>query len=245
MQIFLINLDSATSRLSAAKRQLDLLGLPFERVTAMRGSALSPSERASLYSQELNAQRYFQPLSDGEIGCYASHISVWQAMKRRRLPYCLILEDDLGIDARLPGALQAIEQLPIGWDVIRLNSRVQEKIIASYPLVDDTKLIRFARVPSRTTAYVISATGVDKLLGQVPPVYRPIDIDMRYFWQFNLDMLGISPAVVTESSLSLQSSIDRPARKSFGMKRRVLKVVAQFKYTCQNYYSRSKKMPWD
>jgi glycosyl transferase, family 25 len=247
MKTFLINLDSATERLSAAQLQLSRIGLSFERVSAIRGANLSKVERTELYSSVENARCYFQPMSDGEIGCYASHLKIWKIAQASRLSCSLILEDDLTVSDQLVVALQAIEKLPIGWDVIRLNTRKNESALASQSLTKDVDLIRFKRVPSRTTAYVISAQGVSKLLQRLPPVYRPIDIDMRYFWEFNLEMLGVHPALVSESELSLQSSIDRPEKKSQGnspARRRWAKLTEQLRYTLANHRARSKQFPW-
>jgi glycosyl transferase, family 25 len=247
MRTFLINLDSATARLSAAQIQLTLLSLPFERISAVRGSNLTGSQKTELYSQPLNTKYYFQPMSDGEIGCYASHLHVWKLAQDRQLPYCLVLEDDLTVSNQLPAALHAIEQLPIGWDVIRLNTRAKESALATRPLIEGIDLIRFNRVPSRTTAYVISSQGINKLLKKLPPIYRPIDIDMRYFWEFNLDMMGVSPALVTESALSLQSTIDRPAnhaKQLRGAKHRWGKLIEQARYTVANHKAKTEQFPW-
>jgi glycosyl transferase, family 25 len=248
MHAFLINLDSATQRLEAATEALNKIGYPFERISAIRGSLLSSAEKDSLYNKALNKQKYFQPLSDGEIGCYASHIRVWQLAQSRCLPYCMVLEDDLSVSAKLPSALSSIEKLQTGWDIIRLNTRANETAFASKQLLPGIKLIRFNRVPSRTTGYVISAQGINKLLSAVPSFYRPIDIDMRYYWEFKLDMLGVSPALVTESELSLQSTIERPAKNasSIGNARyRWAKLLEQAKYSIANQRAKSMKFPWD
>jgi glycosyl transferase, family 25 len=247
MHAFLINLDSATARLEAATLSLKKVNCSFERVSAIRGAALTALEKNSLYSSQLNKQRYFQPMSDGEIGCYASHIHVWKLAHSKGLPYCLVLEDDLSVSDQLPAALGAIEQLPVGWDIIRLNTRANEAADARTPLLPGVDLIRFKRVPSRTTGYVISAAAIKKLLSLNSPFYRPIDIDMRYFWEFKLDMLGVSPALVTESELSLQSTIDRPAKKSGALKTigyRWAKLIEQAKYTVANQRARSTSFPW-
>ncbi len=232
MHVFLINLDSATARLASAQEQLSRCHLSFERVSAIRGADLSKKEKAVLYSETLNAKHYFQALSDGEIGCSASHLAVWRKAQKEQLDYCLVLEDDFSISDSITATLLSIEQLPTGWDIIRLNSRAQETPLTSRLLHDQTKLIRFSRVPSRTTAYVISRQGIDKLLKRLPPFYRPIDIDFRFFWEFDLNMFGVQPAPVTESALSLNSSIERKQQR--GLKRRLKKLSNQVKYSFFN-----------
>ncbi len=247
MQIFLINLDSATERLNAAKSQLEKISMSFERISAIRGSTLTDGQKSALYSQALNAKHYFQPMSDGEIGCYASHLHVWKIAQDRKLPYCLVLEDDLTVSDRLPAALHAIERLPTSWDVIRLNTRAKESALPTRPFIEGTDLIRFHRVPSRTTAYVISERGINKLLRKLPPIYRPIDIDMRYFWEFDLDMMGVSPALVSESALSLQSTIDRPAKSAKQLrnaKHRWAKLIEQARYSIANHKAKTEQFPW-
>jgi glycosyl transferase, family 25 len=237
MEVFLINLDSATGRLASAQEQLGRCQIAFERISAIRGADLSASEKTALYSEALNKKHFYQPLSDGEIGCSASHLAVWKIAKQRQLDYCLVLEDDFSISESINTTLLSIEQLPNSWDIIRLNSRAQEIPLASKVLHDQTQLIRFSRVPSRTTAYVISKRGIDKLLNQLPPFFRPIDIDFRFFWEFDLNMFGIQPSPVTESALSLNSSIER--KQQHGLLRRMKKLSNQVQYSFFN--SRNKR----
>ncbi len=244
MKTFLINLDSATERLHFAQLQFDKIGLAFERISAIRGANLSVNEKANLYSAQRNKNEYFHALSDGEIGCYASHIAAWRRASDLGLDRCLVLEDDLEIDERILQVLEAIENLPPKWDIVRLNSRADEIPLSSQPLTKTVQLIRFRRVPSRTTGYVISRSGIQKMLSRSIPFFRPIDIDFRYFWQYQLDTFGVKPAIIRESALSLQSTIVRPEKsKSPKWQMRLRKISAQLKYSLGNLRHRSKKLP--
>ena len=79
-KIFLINLDGASKRFDEIRRQLDFMGVHFERVSAVDGNLLSQDKIDCCYSKELNRQKYFVPLTRGEIGCYLSHISIFKKL---------------------------------------------------------------------------------------------------------------------------------------------------------------------
>lgn len=64
-------------------------------------------------------------LRRGQVGCWLSHVAMWEEIAKSPEPYGLVLEDDANI--RLPeqwDALQAlIQQLPQGWDMVYLGGR--------------------------------------------------------------------------------------------------------------------------
>ncbi len=186
---------------------------PLERLRATRWTTLSAQEQARWYDPALNARDYFKPLVDGEKGCYASHIAAWQRLLDSPAAALVVLEDDV---RPLPGfteVVNAIAALPADWDMVKLIGRGHEKPQHSSPLVAGFALIRYRRIPSLAAGYVLSRAGAQKLLARRQPFARPVDIDMRLWWESALRVRGVQPAVLALAQTSALSSIGaRPKR---------------------------------
>lgn len=86
LPVFVISLATAIDRRACMRSHLDALGLQYEIIDAVRGDALSQP-----YRQEVNPARN---MSDGQIGCYLSHIHIYERLIEQQIPVALILEDD-------------------------------------------------------------------------------------------------------------------------------------------------------
>jgi glycosyl transferase family 25 len=233
MQIVVINLASEQARWLAVSRQLERLGLAACRLEAVEGSALTAAERDALYSDELNRRQYHKPLRAGEIGCYASHLAAWQRLVRTGEEAMAVFEDDIEIDPDLPQVLAAVDRLRVPWDVVKLIGRDREKVRARRRLLAQRELIAYRRVPSLTGAYVINAAGAQKLLAHRRPFGRPVDVDLRHWWECDLDVLGVHPYPVRGAPSSQLSTIED--RRSDGNPiGRIRKLALQARYSVLN-----------
>jgi glycosyl transferase family 25 len=74
--------------------------------------------------------------------------------------------------------------------------------------VPGTALVDYSRVPSMTAGYVVSRAGAAKLLAHRQPFGRPIDVDLRFWWECDqLRILGVSPSAIALDDTSEVSSI--------------------------------------
>lgn len=228
--IYLINLPKDVARAAHMHNQLEALGLlaHLHPMAATYGRDLSAAETARYYSPEMNARQYHLPLSAGEIGCYVSHLNTWRAIVDSGAPAALVLEDDVLLDAALPALMSELMSATAAqWDMIKLVGRDHEKTVAEWPLQGQHRIVRYARIPSMTAAYFISRAGAQKLLQRVP-FGRPVDIDLRYAWETQLQVFGMLPYPVSLDQSSTVSSIGRrPSPKSWTHRwRRVRQQVA-------------------
>ncbi len=90
MKTYVINLDRCTERMRAIAQRLEAIGIAFERVPAVNGLDVPADLRDQFFIDDSD----FTRLSVGEVGCYASHLVVFQKMLADGLPWALILEDD-------------------------------------------------------------------------------------------------------------------------------------------------------
>jgi glycosyl transferase family 25 len=188
---FLINLDRSPDRLAFMQAEADRIGLQFERVPSVDGKAVPADLRAQFLNPDGDS---LSTLSDGEIGCYASHLTVHQRIVREALPYALVLEDDVTLAPDLMATVHAaVSAAPSGWDYIHLSGRIKNPVLSTAALPNGRHLVRHLRVPMNTGGYVISQSGAGKMLAPAERV-RPIDVDIHFPWLRDLDVLGVYPS---------------------------------------------------
>ena len=208
LPLVFINLDKDSERRTRIEGQLAHLGLPGERLPAVWWKHLPPAEQSLLYSAERNHGLYYQPLVDGEKGCYASHIQAWRQLLASDAPALVVLEDDVRLRPQFADVVNAIAALQEPWDMVKLLGRDREKVRSQRPLVPGTALVAYSRVPSMTAGYVVSRAGAAKLLAHRQPFGRPIDVDLRFWWECDqLRILGVSPSAIALDDTSEVSSI--------------------------------------
>lgn len=233
MDITIINLPGAPERWQGVCERFSALGLRPHRHEALDGRALPDEMLERWYDPALNRRQYHRPLRPGEIGCYASHLALWRALLASGAPRLAVFEDDVEVSPELPRVLGAIRRLPAGWDMVKLAGRAHEKAAGHGPLLRDHALIAYARVPSLTSGYVISREGARKLLAHRPPFGRPIDVDLRHWWECDLTVLGVQPYPVHDAPIAEHSTIEgRAVRPDLRM--RAHKLALQLAYTWRN-----------
>ena len=209
LPVYYINLASDVLRRERMEMELERIQLDGRRLEAIRWTALSDTEQHELYSADLNQKQFHLPLVAGEKGCYASHIKAWRTLLDSEYQAMVVLEDDVRFDDRLPSVLNAINDLKLPWYMIKLIGREREKVRAQRDLIPGISLVEYARVPSLTAGYVISRAGAKKLLTSRLPFGRPIDIDLRFWWENELVVLGVTPSVLILDETSFVSSTNQ------------------------------------
>ena len=233
VQITVINLAADTARRAMVSRQFQRAGLKVTWQTAVAGDDLLPEDRDSLYSERLNQTQYHQPLRGGEIGCYASHVMTWKRMLASGQAYMAIFEDDIEIDPELGRVLETIARTPVQWDLIKLTGRRDELVRSRAPLGRDHELIAYQRLPSLTGGYVLSHSGAQKLIAHRVPFGRPVDVDLRHWWECDLDVLGVQPYPVRGAATSRRTTISGRRDKAT-LRSRLKKLYLQARYTLMN-----------
>lgn len=137
--IFYINLDHRTDRKELLEKELNELGLPFERFSAIKDSF-------------------------GAVGCSKSHLAVLNLAKERGYPRVMVLEDDFTFIGHRNNIEQTISQIrdeakPYDVCLVSYNSRSSKDVPESY-----WKRV----VNSQTTSgYIIQQHYYDTLINNV------------------------------------------------------------------------------
>ncbi len=138
-KIFAINLERSESRWKAMRVQLERLGLPYERFSAVDGREMSDEVLRRHYSAELNRCKYYVDLSRSEIACYISHLRACEKIISEELDFGIILEDDIVLKDGFQMVPQVLSDLKEKWNYIKLiapgkKKKINERIQVSIPI---------------------------------------------------------------------------------------------------------------
>jgi glycosyl transferase family 25 len=238
-KICLINLARSTDRLTACANQLGAYSLPFERIEAVNGDSLDAAIINELYN--FADSSYHKHLTNGELGCYLSHVRAWQKIVDEQLDYAVILEDDILLQGDIQEGLEAIKNIQQPWDLIKLAEAPAKRKAVHQIAVGDFSLITYNKVPSRTCAQVVSLSGAKKLLATSSHINRPIDIELQYWWECELSVFGLKPYVVKANHDEV-SEIDRNLNRNKVKQSFLKKVVSGFYFLFKNKKELKKRL---
>ena len=205
MKIFIISLPDAVERRERAARQLGEVGLAFEFFDAMRGEQVMADGYFDGCDEDEWLLNTGHPMSPGEVGCFASHRSMWQKCVELDEPL-MIMEDDFQL---LPGFAGAVEQVAANiaeYGFIRLQSetRARKQRVAAR---GDYTLWRYTKVPHSTMCNGVTSQVASRLIERTRTIYEPVDVFIKKFWVHGQPIFGLTPYTVTESTLSQQTYI--------------------------------------
>lgn len=192
MKVFVINLAKNTERMASMDAQLKGLGLEYERIEAVYGKALSKEERKTQFAAFRSYCAAGRRLNDGEIGCSLSHCSIYRKMVAEKIPYALILEDDVIIANEVHSTLKAVEDFidPTKPQVVLLSAH-NEKSANS---------VRIGRIYGGmfTDGYVITLPAAKLLLKVNFPVVTEADRWGRWARWFGLELYKVCPSCIRQ-----------------------------------------------
>jgi glycosyl transferase family 25 len=147
-------------------------------------------------------------LSPGELGCYASHVSLLrQFAGQRDTEWIVVIEDDVLLDPSL-NLLELCESMSLAdIEYLRLYARYPK----SFRNVVDWKqrhLIRFTTGPYGTQAYLISTRGAQHFLHGISEIARPVDDELDRFWNNGLPIYALYPFPAIE--LESGTTVNKP-----------------------------------
>jgi len=180
--IYVINLKHRVDRLKKIDimlKSIDGKFSEYERIEAVNGKLLTEKEKNNLLS--LKSRRLFHNptsfkdiKSFGALGCYISHVGIWQLALNRGEKNIIILEDDIQLKLDGNKIDKYINSRPDDYDICYLDwyglyGYDSTKEYNSYWNKNDGDEISYF------SAYMISENGIKKLLQNVFPIEQQID----------------------------------------------------------------------
>lgn len=189
--IWLINLDRDTERLAGMEAQLEKLELDYTRFSAIYGKdhveELSQRADADAYARNMGS-----PILPGKMGCYASHIAVWEAFVASHYKVALILEDDVVFHDDFLESLEAALAGAAHWDTIRFNC-IRAKLPISQGKLGRYTLNAYAGPFTGNATYLLKKDAARRILPNLWPQTRAFDHELNRFFQHNFRQFGLEP----------------------------------------------------
>ncbi len=205
MKIFVISLKTSLRRRKRMESQLNKLGLSFEILEAVQGSALTENETLSWYDETFYKNRPSYHTS-GMVGCTLSHYFVYKRIVEQKIDKALILEDDMVLNKNLPSLLTEISKKIRNDEVILLfyqsyfpinlcrSSAQSVKGEFSLYQVNDLKGLR------STAAYIITYEAANRMMnGYLPISFFPDDWKKFYDKELLNGVRIIYPFILTNT----------------------------------------------
>ena len=189
--IWLINLDRDTERLAKMDAQLTALGLAYSRFSAIYGKdcidELSERVDADAYARNMGA-----PILPGKMGCYASHLRVWETFLASDHDIALILEDDVVFHADFVAALELALTRKDDWDMLRFNC-IRAKMPVRQSAVGPYHLNAYVGPFTGNATYLIHRHIAQRLLPTLWPQTRAFDHELNRFFVHDYRQMGLEP----------------------------------------------------
>lgn len=144
-----------------------------------------------------------RPMSKGEIGCYASHFSIWQDMIARGVRQAIVLEDDTVVDWAYLEPLARTDLHAERIDYLRLYAKrpTWQRVVRRDFLQHSRAVVELVGLAYGTQGYAITLDGARRLAAHCRTVRRPIDDEMDRSWAHGLPNLALYPAPILEAAV--------------------------------------------
>jgi len=231
--VVVLNLKSSIARREQIDARLAKFGIDHRFFDAIDGRLLSAEERERLAPP--SSLLFDRPLTQGEVGCAASHFAVIRELAGEAHDFVCVIEDDaipLSSDIRYFLQSQALAALP-QFDVLRMVSDPARWRMPAWQVarVHDRGIYAMARPGFGTQGMIYSLTGLRKIAGQLGAIRAPADFTFFHDCHIRgLRVLEIRPGLLEHDQLflhpELQKSTDigsRPVaeRKSMSLPDRI------------------------
>ncbi len=201
--VFVISLARAPERRESISQHLTDLGIEYRIIDAVDGKTLTTSQIA----EKTAPGKHMHP---GAVGCYLSHINVYEIIRDENIEVALVLEDDTRLDSRVWNLLlNGCDYLD--WDYCFLDSDDHNDLGPVFYDADSGKKIgagftayTLSAGPQTTHAYLITRSAVMNRLAHAFPLVRPIDLYAHLPYPIHFSAL-ISPKGAWVSEYSLES----------------------------------------
>jgi glycosyl transferase family 25 len=153
MKIFYINMARSPERRAFMEEQFARLGLETERFEVLTPSSLTDEDRL-LYCDRSRSVW----MTEAELCCNYSHISIWRMLTERGIDRALILEDDVKLSTGLPDFLSNLKEINADYPIVRIETLGLPARISNVPVhvASDAVLRRSYHHDAGSAGYIIT-----------------------------------------------------------------------------------------
>lgn len=215
--IHVLSLPTESARRHAVGLEFSRHGLAFEFVDAIDGRGPPDPRLAGHDSSSIHAGRFKRPLSPAELACALGHRAIWQRIAEGQAPVALVCEDDLRLTPACADFLRGVAARgeALAQVMVKLDSPVRAG--AAVGTLSGVALVLTRRLPPRTTGYLLGRGAAARLLARTRCVCRPVDMDLKHYWEHGVPVLLAQPQLVfVRPDAGSTLAAGRAARKPTG-----------------------------
>lgn len=194
--IHVLSLIHATDRRASVSREFSAHGLEFRFFDAIDGAGITDADFHQHYDSHLNACNFKRPLSRGEVACALGHRAIWRQIAEGEAPVALVCEDDALLAGDIADFLRRVADNAALFErvMIKLDSPARNGEIIGR--LADTDLVLTRRLPAHTTGYLLGRHAAGALSAQTGAISRPIDADLKHYWEHRVPILLTRPQLL-------------------------------------------------
>jgi glycosyl transferase family 25 len=175
--IFVINLDRRPDRMKFMARQLEAMGLNWQRVAAHDMQTVDDDYLA----REVALKGHRIAMGRGSQCCALTNFDIYRRIVDEDLPAAFILQDDVELSPDIAPFMASLDWLPDGINVVQFEKYGRERsrrlvgpALGKLPVAEHS----LHRLHSRTAGaacYLLTRHGAERILKQKPVLDKPID----------------------------------------------------------------------
>jgi glycosyl transferase, family 25 len=213
MRVHVINLAQSAERRAALEQRLAMLDIDYEICRAVEGRmGYATFEACDSWEYRLNTGR---APSDGEVGCYASHLLLWQACAASGKPF-VIMEDDAEPLPTFAAAVAATRGLIERYGFVRLEYDGPTQPARTRPIATagPFELHYFVKYPYGAMCYALSPAVARAFVAASRRLRAPVDLFIKRCWEHGQPLYGLLPYSVREGAHAADSTIRSRQKES-------------------------------
>ncbi|HSC15888.1 MAG TPA: glycosyltransferase family 25 protein [Gammaproteobacteria bacterium] len=206
MRVYVINLETSVERRARLGQLLDALGVEHEFFRAVDGrTGAAAFEACDVRQYQLNTGR---TPSDGEVGCYASHLRLWQHCAATNEPL-VVMEDDAEPQPPFAAALDVARGLIARYGFLRFEYDGPGQPARTRPIetVGAFTAHYFVKYPYGAMCYALSPPVARAFVAASRELRAPVDQFIKRCWEHGQPLYGLLPYTVREGPLAAASTI--------------------------------------
>ncbi|MDY6549758.1 glycosyltransferase family 25 protein [Acinetobacter faecalis] len=242
MYNYVISLNSAFKRRNHIISEFGRQNISFEFF-----DALTPQVAISLANNMgLIIQNNF--MTDSEVACFMSHVSIWDKMINENISHVAIFEDDVILGEDVNQFLSSSDWFRNDWNIVKIekfNKRVVLSNVDAESPSPERKLKKLLSKHYGCAGYILSLNAAKELIAYLEknPTLIPLDhIVFEHFMSVSKGkILQLNPAICIQDSV-LQGShdnfpsdleLERRKRMKENKKKGLAKVLGEFSRVIQ------------
>lgn len=208
MQACVISLPQSGDRRAHIDAQFRACGIDFEFFDAVEG-AETFSDHFEAHDEQAYLVNTGRTASPGEIGCYASHLTLWKRCVTLNTPL-LILEDDARLEPNFSDAFDTAANLVEEFGFIRLQKEWKKRktLVCRYA---GFGVYSYPSFPLGAQCYAVSPVAARALISRSYLFSAPVDVFIKRYWEHGQPLFSLLPHAVSLSHFSELTTIKREA----------------------------------